>query len=259
MGWFILGGILAVGTLFWSTLNIVGLLAHEEYPTTEETFAATSVRSLDVATDNGSITVIADEPGEAKSDAGGIVVSTEVGEGLRPTKVSQRVVDGVLELRGTCPGLNSPWCHVDFTIRLPADRPVHVDADNGSVVVEGVSAPVDVDNDNGRIDLVRVSGDISVTNDNGRIAGTALTAATVRSDNDNGSIELSFTTAPSLVLATNDNGSITVAVPDDRESYRVDIRTDNGSSDNGVRTDPASDRVIDLSTSNGSVRLRPSD
>ena len=39
--------------------------------------------------------------------------------------------------------------------------------------------------------------------------------------------------------------------------YRVDLRTDNGSTDNLVRTDPASDHVIDLSTDNGSITLRP--
>jgi len=39
--------------------------------------------------------------------------------------------------------------------------------------------------------------------------------------------------------------------------YRVDLQTDNGSTDNAVRTDPSSDHVIDLSSGNGSLTVRP--
>ena len=251
VAWRAVGGVLAVATLVWGTFNVVSLLAHEEYETVVDTFDAATITSIDVATEHGSITVRGVDTGSAVS------VSTDVSEGIRPTEVTQRVVDGVLVLRGRCPALSSPWCRADFTVEVPADRPVRIDGSEGSVVVEGLTGPVRVDNDNGSIDLVDLAGDVEVTNDNGRIVGRRLRAPTLRTDNDNGTIDLTFAEPPTSVTATNDNGSITVSIPDGDALYRVDLDAGNGSVRNDVRTDPASDRVIDLRSGNGSVRVLP--
>ena len=45
-------------------------------------------------------------------------------------------------------------------------------------------------------------------------------------------------------------------MPDDDDAYRVDVRHRHGSTDIGVRTDPASDRSITAHTDNGSVTVR---
>jgi DUF4097 and DUF4098 domain-containing protein YvlB len=59
------------------------------------------------------------------------------------------------------------------------------------------------------------------------------------------------------VYARTQNGSIEVVVPDTDVLYRVEMDTSHGGTDNLVRTDPNSDRTIDLSTSNGSITVRP--
>ncbi len=247
--WLIPGAMLAIATLGWGTYNVLSLLARSQYTTTE-TFVAAEVVSVDLRNENGSITIDA-------TDGEEITVVADVTNGWQSTRISSRIVGDQLVVRGSCPAFGSPWCSVDYTLRVPADRPLVVDASNGSVRLRGASGPIDVDNDNGSIDLEDVSGDIRVSNDNGAITGRRLSAAVVTADTDNGSIELSFVDPPTSVSAQTSNGRIDVVVPDADVLYRVDLRSDNGSTDNFVRTDPSSEFVIDLSSTNGSVTLRP--
>ncbi len=246
--WIALGGILAIAALAWGTYNVISILAHEE-SVQRSTFASDDVSALDVRNDSGSVTITA-TPGDT------ITVVAEVSEGWQMTEVSTAVVDGVLQLHSGCPALMSLWCSVDFIVTVPADRPITT-AGSGSVRVRGMSAPVDIDSDDGRVELDDISGDIVVSSDNGRIVGRRLTAATTDARTSNGSIELSFLEAPQSVLARTWNGRIEVVVPDTEVLYRVEMNTSNGGTDNLVRTDPNSDRTIDLSTSNGSITVRP--
>lgn len=249
VAWLTLGGLLAIASLFWGTMSVIGVLAHGEYQE-DFTFAAQDVRAVDIRSDDGSITVVA-EPVETVS------VTAEVSDGLFATEVEVEVVSGVLEIRGGCPALSSVWCEVDFTVSIPADRPITVDASNGSVLVRDSAARLDVDNDNGGIELDGISGQVRARNDNGRIVGRRVTSETVDAATSNGRIELDFAEPPTTVTARTANGSIEVDVPDEDVLYRVELSTGNGTRDNTVRTDPASDRLIDLSTDNGSITVRP--
>ena len=60
------------------------------------------------------------------------------------------------------------------------------------------------------------------------ISRTALRSTTVRADTDNGRVELEFAVAPTTVEASSDNGSVDVVVPDDGETYRVEIAPSHG-------------------------------
>jgi Putative adhesin len=246
--WITVGGILAVAALCWGTYNVISLLAHEEH-IERASFAGVDVTAVDIGVENGSVAVTATE-GDT------IEVTADVSDGWQSTEVLSRVVGGVLELRASCPPFVSIWCSVDYTITMPADRPLTIGG-SGSVDVRGMTGPVDVDSDDGSVELDDIAGDITVSNDNGRIVGRRLTSPTVDARNTNGRIELSFLEPPQTVSARTENGGIEVVVPDTDVLYRVDLRTENGSTDNAVRTDPASDHVIDLSTENGSITLRP--
>jgi Toastrack DUF4097 len=249
LAWLIPGAVLAVAALAWGTLNVLGLLAHGEYTTTT-TFAGGDVTAIDIANDNGSVNVIGGTVDE-------IVVTADVDDGWRTTDVTQRIVGGVLEVRGRCPWLGSPWCNVDFTVTVPADVPLAVDGSDGSVSVRGMESAIDVDTDNGSVLLEEVGGRVRASSDNGRLVGRRLTASGVDASTDNGRIELSFLDPPDSVSARTSNGSIEVVVPDDSVLYRVDMRTNNGSTDSTVRTDPGSDHVVDVRTDNGSITVRP--
>lgn len=246
--WITLGGILAIAALGWGTYNVISLLAHEER-TERETYAVADVDRLEIDNGSGSVSIVA-------SDSDTVEVVAEISDGWHTTHVASEVVNGSLVLEASCPPITDIWCRVDYTVSLPADRPVQVNG-SGSVRVRGMAGPLDVDSDDGRIELDDVSGDVIASNDNGRIVGRRLTAANVEARNHNGSIELSFLDPPQAVTASTSNGSIEVVVPDAEVLYRVELSTSHGGTDNAVRTDPASDHVIDLSTRNGSVTVRP--
>jgi hypothetical protein len=246
--WITIGGILAVAALCWGTYNVISLLAHEEH-TEHSSFAASDVVAADISNENGSVAVTA-------TDGDTVEVTADVSNGWQATEVSSRVVDGVLELRASCPPFVSIWCSVDYTVELPADRPLTIDG-SGSVHVRGMTGTVDVDSDDGSLELDDIGGDIAVSNDDGRIIGRRLISANADVENTNGRIELSFLDPPQTLSARTENGSIEVVVPDTDVLYRVDLHTSHGSTDNTVRTDPASDHVIELSSENGSITLRP--
>lgn len=248
--WLTLGGLIAIAALGWGTFNVVGLLAHGEYTTTWE-FSADDVRAVDIRSDNGSMTVIA-----APVDV--VEVTADVSDGLAATDVSAEIVSGVLELRGGCPVAALVWCDVGFTVSVPADRPITIDATDGSVVVRDTTARVDVDNDNGSIEVDGVTGEVRASNDNGSFIGRNLGSDILAASTSNGTIELVFSDPPTTVSGRTSNGRIEVTVPDEEVLYRVEMRTQNGSADSSVRTDPASDRLIDLETDNGSITVRSS-
>ena len=246
--WISLGGILAIAALAWGTYSIISVLAHAEH-TEVATFSSDDVSALAVSNESGSVTITA-TPGDT------VTVVAKVSDGWQTTDMSMKLVDGVLQLNTDCPAFVSPWCNVDYTVSIPADRPVTVDG-SGMVRVRGMSAPIDIDSDDGRLELDDISGDIRVSNDDSSIVGRRLTASRVDARNTNGRIELSFLEPPQSVSASAENGSIEVVVPDSEVLYRVEMDTGNGGTDNLVRTDPNSDHVIDLSTDNGSITVRP--
>ncbi len=191
------------------------------------------------------------------TDGDTIEVTAKVSNGWQSTKVSSRVVGGVLEVRSSCPLFVSIWCSVDYTIadprRSPADdRRIRYGDRARDDRLRWTSTATTV-----TVELDDIAGDITVSNDSGRIIGRRLTSSTVDATNTNGRIELSFLDPPQTVSARTENGGIEVVVPDSEVLYRVDLHTANGSTDNAVRTDPASDHVIELSSQNGSITLRP--
>lgn len=247
--WFIPGAILALAALVWGTFNVLDLLAHGQY-TTNTAFPVDQVAAVDIANENGSVTVTA-------ADVDEIAVTAEVDDGWLRTGLTQTVVNGVLELRGNCAPVGAIWCNVDFTVVMPADIPLTVDGANGSVTVRGMVAAIDVDSDNGSVSLEDLTGEVRASTDNGRLVGRRLSSTRVVASTDNGRVELSFVDPPDSVDAESDNGRIEIVVPDDEVAYRVEMSTSNGSTDTAVRTDPASDHVIVARTSNGSITVRP--
>ena len=243
--WKAFAALLVVGAFVSGTFQIITLLAHEER--TEVTpYDAAGITSIDVDNSAGSVRIVGTE-GDS------IEVTAEISDGLRSTGESQQVVGDTLELRGTCPNFGSDWCRVTYTVTVPPSIDVRVDADDGSVDVVGITGDVDVDTDNGSIEMESLAGSIRATNDNGRIEGVGLRSQRVSADTDNGRINLAFVTPPSNVVATSNNGSIEVVVPNDGTAYRLEMDTDNGSRNDEIISDDTAARSIVIRTDNGSV------
>jgi hypothetical protein len=245
--WKVFAGVLVVAALVWGPYSVVTLLAHEERVETSS-YPAAGISVVDVAGASGSIEVTG-------ADIDTIEVRAEISDGLRATGESQVVRGATLQLRSTCPVFGSDFCSVDYEIRVPRAVELRLDGDNGSIEVTGTSGPISADGDNGSIRLTAVSGPLQVATDNGRVEGTQLRSQQVSADTDNGRLQLEFATAPMTVLATGNNGRVGVVVPPDGTAYRVDVRTDDGSEDVSVPTDPTSARSITVRTDNGSASV----
>jgi len=157
------------------------------------------------------------------SDTSDVTVEMTLHSGVRSPSHSETVVSGRLLLRSACDfGFMTDNCSVDYVIHAPA----------------GVA--VTAHGDGGNIDLVSMTGDADVSVNGGRV-------------------HLDFADAPHHVKARASGGQIVVAVPDNGQAYRVDSGTSGGSSSVDVRTDPASDHVIDAHVNGGSVVVKYND
>jgi len=246
--WRSVASVAAVALLVWGALQTVSLLAHEERTFTR-TFPSAGVATVEIELQSGSAEVVA-------ADVDEITVTTRVSEGLRSTGHDQRIVGDRLVLTGTCPVFPSVFCDVRYEVQVPPEVGVVSFVDDGGLRVVGVSGPVRAESDNSGIEVVGVSGDLYLDSDNGSLSGARLEAATVEATTDNGSVHLEFVTAPELVAATSDNGSITVLLPEVDGGYRVEMDTDNGSTDLGVASDPSARRLVVANTDNGDVSVR---
>lgn len=245
--WRLAGAVLTVAAIAWATFNVVSLVAHEERTETD-TYAAAGLTVLAIETDTGRVRVTASETDQ-------VVVRTRISDGLGDSRRTVETIDGELQLSGSCPAVvGGTWCRVGYDVEVPRDLAVTIVADNGSVEVVGVAGALAVDADNGSIELRDVRGPVVASTDNGRVEATALRAATVRADSDNGRVELSFATAPTMVDARSDNGSVVVTVPDTGEAYVVTLDNDDGDQQLDVRVDPTSERQLLLSSDHGAVR-----
>lgn len=249
--WIIGGSVLTVVALLGATTNAIDFASREKETITDEVDAAGLV-ALELDVDSGSVEIVG-------TDTDVVRLEVELQHGLRQTghsvEVEERAEGDVLHVRSSCP-LFSQWCDADYRIEVPSGLAVRATVDDGRLTVRDVDGSVEVDGDDGSIELVRLTGDIVASTDNGSVVATGLRSQVVDADSDNGSVRLTFAEPPRRVEATTENGQVEVVVPDDDTTYLVDIDTDHGSTDIGVRTDPDSDRLIVGRTNNGSVTVR---
>ena len=152
------------------------------------------------------------------------------------------------------------------------DAPARLETSNGGVEVSNAGGPVTVRTSNGGVRASGVRGGIEVSTSNGGIRVSLAKAEErrpVRLRTSNGSVELSAEDLRNNdVVASTSNGSITVRLPG---SVSVDVKasTSNASITNEFDaafkgrsgktylegTIGAGGPMLDLSTSNGSIRL----
>jgi hypothetical protein len=245
--WLIAGSLLVVVALPWVVGSFVSVLARDS-ETVEMAFPAAGIELLDIDADGGTIEIVGEDVDE-------ISITAEITHGLRKTGNRAEVVDGVLEVRSSCPLLWAVWCEVDYRVVVPETLDVRAETGNGRMTIRDISGDVEADGDNGSMELTRLSGHLLISTDNGSLEASGLRSEVVTADTDNGRLELRFATPPQRVRATGDNGRVDIEVPDTAHSYRVTVSADNGSTDAPVRTDPDSDRTIVAETDNGSVRV----
>jgi hypothetical protein len=172
---------------------------------------------------------------------------------------------------------------------LDGAGPSRLRTSNGQIRVEGLRGDVDAQTSNGSVELVEVAGDVTARTSNGRVRAErvlgSLEATTsnggvtadleraerpVRIETSNGGVELTLPTRYSNeIRVSTSNAGITLHLPSDINAH-VMARTSNSSitTDFEVRTQGEISKhrldgtigsggpLIDLSTSNGGIRLQ---
>ena len=163
---------------------------------------------------------------------------------------------GVTTISGGCPSRWIGFCSVDLTVRLPATLPLNVVAQNGRISATSLIGALDLETTNGAILTWGSRGDLELRTTNGAIEVRDSGSRRVTATTSNGRSELSFQGPPSFAQVRSTNGAITVRLPSDGTSYRVDARTTNGKIESrSVPSDPSSRRSITAVTTNGTVTI----
>jgi hypothetical protein len=172
----------------------------------------TPISAVAVDMAGGSLTIIG-------SNEPTITVELTAKGGLRKANHSERIEDGRLIVKSTCPmGMLTPSCKTDYVLHVPEAVDVELAGDGITADVAGVTGAIDVS----------ING---------------------------GDIDIEFDVAPPTVKARANGGDIDIVVPDDATEYHVETSSNGGSTDALVRTDPASSRTLDLHTNGGSISV----
>jgi hypothetical protein len=146
--------------------------------------------------------------------------------------------------------------------------PARLRTTNGGIHVQGFHGRVEAQTSNGPVDLIDVEGDASIHTTNGHIHASQLTGG-VEATSSNGPIDLELPGKPTKAVKVHtSNGGITIRLPESVDA-RVMAQTSNSSVhcdfDLKVSGEFTRNRLegvignggslIDLSTSNGSIRL----
>ncbi len=154
------------------------------------------------------------------TDDSTITVEMSVRSGIRGPNHRERVEDGRLVIESSCPfRLATPTCEVDYTVHVPSHVAIELDGNGLDAQIESVTGDLDVS----------ING---------------------------GDVDATFSEAPRQIKARTNGGNIGIVIPNDQYSYRLKSSSNGGSTDVDVRTDPASDRVIDVHTNGGRVTVR---
>lgn len=183
--------------------------------------AAGQVRSLQVSTGSGSITV--------KGTSGAVVVDERAGNSMVPAP--HKLSGGALTV-GSSSGSNS------YYIEVPKPATVNATAAHGAV------------------QLSSLAGQVQATAASGTVSGQDLSAGNATFSSHAGGIDASFIAPPKNVAATAQTGSMIIRVPRSA-SYAVNAHSGRGASQVMVPRSTSAPHVITATAGSGPVMVMP--
>jgi hypothetical protein len=235
--------VLLVGFGAWSLVSLLARSTERQ----QATYAG--IRVVDVDVDFESLHVTAHDSAEVDLSRRWSWSFDE------PTVTQRKIGDRLVVTSSGCgftPGLG---CTGSVDLDVPRDVTLRLRASNSGLTLQDLTGDIDASTSNGSVVGAGLAGPLRLHTSNGRIEMTGLRSDRVDGSTSNGSVRLTFLTAPSTVVARTSNGEVEVVVPRDGSPYRVDATTSNGENQVTVPTDPQSDRTIGAHTSNGAVRV----
>ncbi|HTW02727.1 MAG TPA: hypothetical protein VMF87_20650 [Streptosporangiaceae bacterium] len=187
-------------------------------------------------------------------------------EGGSPA-VPSAVSDGILSLTG--PQCD---CSVSFTVTVPPGLGVSADTEGGALTVSG-AAGANLNSGGGPVRATGISGHLIVNADHGTVVingltgpldadtgGGALLASGVEAPavtvvTSGGRARIGFTAPPDAVFVSTGGGPASLTVPGG--PYALTASTYGGSKAVGIASSPAAGRSITVTTGGGPLRIEP--
>jgi hypothetical protein len=245
--WLVIGSMAAAVLLVLGPIGVVSLVSHEEHAVSR-TYSAAVVRLVELHVDQGRVLVVGDGTDVVR-------IEGRVSRGLRPNPLRIGVREGVLVVGSECSGPFSLHCGVDLTIHVPPGVGVVGTSVDADLAVQRLTATVDLTVRDGDVDLDAVTGAVRAAVRDGTVRGGGLGAGPITVSTRDGDVDIAFASPPGALTAGTRDGAVTVVVPSGSGPYAVRATTGDGSVDTPVRTDPTSQRVVDLEAADGDVVL----
>ncbi len=245
--WRVLGSVLAVGVLGWSLFVVVSLLAQHNVDI-DRTVPAAGVATIEVRLSSGSLEV-------AGSDTSSISLSGTLTEGLVKGDHSEALYGDTFLVKSTCPLVGANSCSADYRIEVPRSLHVKVVSDNTSVTMRGLDGRVEVLTSNSPVRVDTLAGDTDLRTSNDSIDAVGLAGNSTTLVTSNGRVRAEFARSPRSVKIRTSNDSVSLLLPDTPATFATRVGTSNGDRSVEIRTDPGSERVIDVETSNDDVTV----
>ncbi len=237
---------LALLLVAWGAVALIGVVVRGS---DQASATFDDVTRIDVDTAFEDVEIVGD------SGASDVTVERDWSWSLFEPKIAATQREGQLLVTSSCSFSPGTGCRGHVKIVVPDDMTVTVSTSDGELVVSDISGDVTADTSDGDLRAQSLSGRIALTTSDGDIDATGLESPEVTTSASDGHTRLSFDEPPTSVTAESSDGDVEIAVPDDRSDYFVTTDTADGETSVSVPTDQRSERHIDVSTSDGSIRI----
>jgi hypothetical protein len=190
------------------------------------------------------------------STATGVTMTRSFHWSLARPDISAHLSGDTLSVSSHCPWSPGIPCTGHVRLVVPSATQLVGGSSDGHLTVRRVTSAMNLSSSDGGIEVHGATGLLRLDTSDGGISATGLHTGNVRASTSDGSVHLSFLAPPTAVRVTSSDGSVLVDVPHDLTVYHVVVSTKGGSRTVDVPTDPASDRHIAVTTSDGSVRVQ---
>ncbi|WP_411143367.1 DUF4097 family beta strand repeat-containing protein [Streptomyces sp. x-80] len=159
-----------------------------------------------------------------------------------------------LTLRTECNGI-SLSCEASYTVTVPKGASVSLESTAGPVSAEGLTQPLDIRVKDASAEVENISGKLGMNVSGGNASATGIASEEFTATTSNGRVKATFEAAPRKITASAGNGNVNVTLPKGAEKYRVTTKATNGQAHSAVPNTKGSERSIELTSQNGSVRV----
>ncbi len=199
------------------------------------------VTSVQIEIFAGDITIDASASGDE------VEIATTTDDDAEP---AIDLTGGVLTISDGC---DAEGCRVDYVVAIPDGAELDVTTLDGDIVIRDNTGNMSLAAGEGGISLFSVGGDIEAVTDNGNLVGTRLTAATARFTAGTGTIDVSFDSPVSDLVAITGSGNVTAQL-DAGVTYSI-VAEATGDIDLGIDSDEASTNLVALTTGDGDITV----